>query len=209
MSDSKQTESQQTLFAGDTHASHSVPLGSEKARMMTAISGRRLLGLYENCNLPMEFSRMLLDTSAWASTRCYLTWKASATPQRRLLFRLVPSTPRTDEIGSGLLPTPAASEANDYNTNWQSLANVDKGGRVMRRIASMMLLPTPCANDNRDRGGPSNPSVQRREKIGKSIELSMHFDGPLNPQFVEGMMGYPVDWTNLGSQGLETPLSPK
>jgi hypothetical protein len=33
--------------------------------------------------------------------------------------------------------------------------------------------------------------------IGKSIELSMYWDGPLNPPFVEQMMGFPVDWTDL------------
>src|ERR1700722_9014612 len=33
-------------------------------------------------------------------------------------------------------------------------------------------LPTPNASDNRDRGNLSNPSVQRRLKIGKQISLS-------------------------------------
>src|SRR4029450_12556181 len=41
-----------------------------------------------------------------ASTTCYLTWKRSATPAGRLLFRLVPSTPRTGATGFGLWPTP-------------------------------------------------------------------------------------------------------
>lgn len=113
------------------------------------------------------------------------------------VYQLQPSAPVTAEIGSGsLLPTPTAGEINDYNTNWQSLANVDRGGRIMRRIATSML-PTPCAADHRDRGGPSNPAIQRRMNIGKSIELSMYWDGPLNPQFVEEMMGFPENWTDL------------
>jgi hypothetical protein len=45
--------------------------------------------------------------------------------------------------------------------------------------------------------------------IGKSIELSMYWDGPLNPQFVEEMMGFPVGWTDLDLKPSETPSSPK
>lgn len=33
--------------------------------------------------------------------------------------------------------------------------------------------PTPCAADNRDRGNFDSPAIQRRAKIGKSVELSM------------------------------------
>jgi hypothetical protein len=43
--------------------------------------------------------------------------------------------------------------------------------------------------------------------MGKSIELSMQFDGPLNPLFVEEMMGFPEDWTETDLKPLETPLS--
>jgi len=125
------------------------------------------------------------------------------------VYQLPPLALVTAEIGSGsLLPTPTAGEVNDYNTNWQSLANVDRGGRIMRRIATS-LLPTPCASDHRDRGGPSNPAIQRRMNIGKSIELSMYWDGPLNPQFVEEMMGFPVGWTDLDLKPSEMPSSPK
>ena len=73
------------------------------------------------------------------------------------------------------------------------------GGRIMRRIATKML-PTPCASDNRDRGGPKDKAIQRRLEIGKSIELSMMVDGPLNPLFVEQMMGFPSNWTALPFQ---------
>jgi hypothetical protein len=53
---------------------------------------------------------MFLDTSTWASTKCYLTWKVKATPSNHLLFQLAPSMPRTDETGFGLWPTPTANE---------------------------------------------------------------------------------------------------
>ena len=47
-----------------------------------------------------SLAKMLLESSRWNSTTCYLTWKARATPQSRLLFQLVPSTPphRRDRV---------------------------------------------------------------------------------------------------------------
>ena len=187
---------QLTLFQGDTPASLSLQPGSEKARQMTATSGQRCLIASKNTSHLGSLERMLLATSAWASTMCYLTWKVKATPAGHSLFQLAPSVPRTDATGSGLLPTPAASEHHDYNVNWKSLANLDKGGRIMRSIASA-FMPTPTASDNRDRGGPKNPAIRRRLEKGKQINLSMHWDGPLSPLFVEEMMGFPVNWTKI------------
>lgn len=59
------------------------------------------------------------------------------------------------------------------------------------------LLPTPLSSDNRKRGNISMPSVQRRIRIGKQVALSMLFDKNLCPTCVEGMMGFPVEWTKL------------
>ena len=61
--------------------------------------------------------------------------------------------------------------------------------------------PTPNASDHRDRGGPSTPAIQRRQAIGKQIELSMKVDGALNPNWVEWLMGWPVGWTDLKPSG--------
>ena len=66
-------------------------------------------------------------------------------------------------------PTPCASEGLDCGTNWASLAAVDKGGRIARRMAT--------------RGGPEtqqSPAAQ------------------LNPNWVEWLMGWPIGWTDLG-----------
>jgi hypothetical protein len=65
--------------------------------------------------------KMLLDTSLWASTRCYLTWKPKDTKQGALLFRLSPQTPTTAEIDAGLLHTPTAKAnqlAPSMNSGW-------------------------------------------------------------------------------------------
>ena len=62
------------------------------------------------------------------------------------------------------------------------------------------MWPTPQASDNRDRGNMSNPSVQRRVAIGKQISLSQSVhptSGKLNPTWVEWLMGWPPEWTDL------------
>jgi site-specific DNA-cytosine methylase len=92
----------------DTHANHSVSLGSEKAQKMTATSGRTSAKLLHPKDPLGAFSRMFMGTSHWDSTKCLLTWKPKATPQGRLLFQLAVSMPTTKETESGLLHTPTA-----------------------------------------------------------------------------------------------------
>lgn len=97
-----------TSSPGATRASHSHSPGSAWARKMTAISGRTLLRSLPISGPVGACLRTLLGTSLWGSTVCYLTWKKSATPAGRLLYRLVPSTPPTGATGFGSWPTPDA-----------------------------------------------------------------------------------------------------
>ena len=156
----------------DTRASLSAKPASAEARKMTATSGLRCLELSEHQGRLGYSLKMLLGTSRWASTKCLLTWKAKTTPRGRLLFRLVPSTPRTDATASSFWPTPNSS-------------------------------------DFRDRGNLSMPSIQRRKRLGKQLNLSMVVSkesGALNPEWVEWLMGFPAGWTNLTSGELQPEL---
>lgn len=78
---------------------------------MTATSGRKCIALSESAGPLGLLEKMLLGSSSWASTMRFLTWKASTTPAGHLLFRLVPSRPRTNGCGSGLWATPQAAQA--------------------------------------------------------------------------------------------------
>ncbi len=101
---------QLTLSLEDTLVSLSVSPGSDQARMMTATSGQKYSALLDQSNPVGYCSKMLLDTSRWVSTTCFLTWTPSATPRNRSLFRLAPSIQSTEEIESGLWPTPTAND---------------------------------------------------------------------------------------------------
>ena len=105
-------ESQPTLFAEGSHASPFPSPGSDEARRMTAISGRKWRGSYPKSGPVGCLLRTLLESTDWRSTEFFLTWKGSATKQRRRSkFRLAPSMPRTSECGSGSWATPVSQPA--------------------------------------------------------------------------------------------------
>jgi hypothetical protein len=76
------------------------------------------------------------------------------------------------------------------------------------------MLPTPTARDHKDLG--YNPITCKREIKQQSIPTTVLKNnkpgGKLNPNFVEFLMGYPMNWTKIEpteSKHLETPLSHK
>jgi len=171
--------------------SHSQSPGSAWARKMTATYGQRFADWYLKSNPADACLKMLLATSTWASTTCYLTWKKSATPQGRLLFRLSPSTPRTAGIGSGLWGTPTSRDHKDGS----SVANVPENGLLGRQAVNRSMLPTPRAeyDSGRHRG--------QTDTLHSAVKAE--HNGKLNSAWVSRMMGYPDDWLTL--DGEETP----
>ena len=153
----------------DTHVSPSLSPGSVWARKMTGISGRSLRRWLPNSDLAGVFSRMSTDTSRWGSTRCYLTWKRSATPAGRSLFRLVPSAPPTGGIGSGFWRMPEA----------------------------MDIVPTPTAI-NRPHDGQRQTwrRLARKGQVTKE-EAQAAINGKLSAAWVSRLMGYPDSWLDL------------
>lgn len=130
-------------YQEDFLASHSLQPGSAEASTMTATSGRKCCELYRKSGPLGSLVRTLLESSAWRSTRCYLTWKASATPAKRLLFRLVPSTPRTEGIGRRYWPTPTARDSKGAN----SMEHLATGNHIAQLANAVKLFPTPTRFD--------------------------------------------------------------
>ena len=144
--------SQLTLFAEDSHASPFPQPGSEEARKTTVISGQRcyeLSGLSDRIGL---LAKTLLESSAWHSMMCFLTWRTKATPANRLLFQLVPSMRRTGETESGLLPTPDSSQrgtrAEDLVVNSSTVERRNSGQkRGIDLQTAIKMLPTPTTQE--------------------------------------------------------------
>jgi hypothetical protein len=111
-------------------------------------------------------------------------------------------------------PTPLSRDHKDLavNPTWKESLQTNLPREVNKEENKMW--PTPNASDNRDRGNLSDPSVQRRIKIGKQVGLTTAVKehkggGTLNPTWVEWLMGYPSGWTDLNvSETVSSPTSP-
>jgi len=204
--------------------------GSDSARQMTVRSGLKCCELLGKPSPLGSLVKTLLESSQWNSTISFLTWKTSATPRGRLLFRLVPSMPDTEgtEFGSSqdaMWRTPQASEAgarvetlytkdgNPARPGERAYRKQPDGRMVLQSVTigqQVKMWPTPTANDDRDRGSAASGAVKRRIEKGKQVMLSQSVstvNGSLNPNWVEWLMGYPIGHTACA--GWVTPSSRK
>ena len=110
-------------------------------------------------------------------------------------------------------PTPTSSDWMSPKQNGIELTNnrfvrtsLTTGTKFGAKLSDAVNLemkknwPTPQVVDYKDRGNLSNPSIQRRMKIGKQVNLQMcvsQTSGQLNPMWVEWLMGWPQGWTEL------------
>jgi hypothetical protein len=103
--------------------------------------------------------------------------------------------------------TPAAANGSQGPKSKAHYEKCLKTGESMITLVDQVrhtpkLWPTPQASDNRDRGCMEDPSIKRRQKIGKQIGLSTavketRSSGSLNPNWVEWLMGYEIGYTDL------------
>jgi len=155
-------------------ASRSATQVSASDRKMTATSGRTSCKLLHKNDRLSAFSKTFMVTSAWASTKCFLTWKVKGTPAGRLLFQLAVSMRPTEEIGSGLLPTPVAYDAKPGgpNNHYKGLGHQAKhGGKLWtdnetQKIGQPKMWPTPrsctamSAPNIQNRANDKNPNLE-------------------------------------------------
>lgn len=214
---------QLTLFQADFPASRLVLPGSEEARKMTVTSGQKCCELYKRSDPLGLLVRMLLGSSIWHSTRCFLTWKASATPSRRLLFRLAPSMHRIGETAVRLLPTVTAQDFKHRGPNskqqglpehvrmWPtpkaacshgpSNAPNRQGAPDLQTVVSM--FPTPTTGAGLCGGTGNYQQLMKLKEAGVITEeerrsMSQGNGGQLNPDWVEWLMAFPPGWTDIG-----------
>lgn len=223
---SEQDYEQLTLSAEVFPANHSVLPGSEEAKMMTVTSGLKCSALLSNSTPVGLLGKMLLESSIWRSTKCYLTWKVQATPRSRLLFRLAPSMPTTDETGPQLwLGTQTAGTGTkgrsaawrkgktpnlqEFVQMWPTPKATLRGDCPSERrrhspdLASMVkLLPTPTTPRPHDTENTAGKYIASQNQKDLTYAVAQE-GGQLNPTWVEWLMGFPTGWTDLNA--LETP----
>ena len=205
----------------DTHANRSVQRERERAQKMTATSGRTSSKLLHPKDPLGAFSKTFMGTSHWDSTRCSLTWNTKATPQGRLLFQLAASTLPIKETESGLLPTPTTQDnpqmkgnpehpkrgttLGGYARMFPTPAAADSkgttgGGQNSSLRTHVRMFPTPRASEYKDCGpvgSKSHTHMKDRKYLCATVKEEDKPTGMLNPTWVEWLMGYPKEWTEL------------
>ncbi len=158
--------------------------------MITATSGQKCARLLRKSGQIGCLAKTLLESSAWHSTLCFLTWKVSVTPAKRLLFRLVPSAPRTGGIGSGLWPTIRASDSDHGGPNQRdSAGNYSLPGAVVHAG----MWPTPNARDYKGQPGLA---------FSRQASLPRTAGGRLNVAWVCQLQALPTWWLDTESSPL-------
>ena len=214
----------------DFLASHSAWPGSDGARAMTARSGRRCCGLLRRSDPVGCLLRTCLESSAWNSTVCFLTWKESATPQGRLLFRLARSMPGTEETECGLWATATAGDAKGRAYQYDG-KDKERRTRTLTLVGQVRLWPTPNVPNGGRTMTPADIQAKGKTAKGKrqvglenlaklfptpdahcwkggaDNQRARQLNGQLNPEWVEWLMGYPAGWTALDASA--TPSSRK
>lgn len=187
-------------------------------------SGQSSSGLYASANLQHSLVNKLQQRLPTAGPIPFSQdWKVKATPQGRLYSQLVVSALPKSGTGSTSSPTcwPTVSTQDNIQVCGQAQASSRrKAGTTLGGAVRMVAYPwpTPAAMDNRQRGTWTDPVIQRRVSIGKSVELSMlvgSIANPpiakmtdtdlrprLNPGFCLWLMGYPVIWLIAGIRTL-------
>ena len=142
------------------------------------------------------------DTCSWKTVQLSLlgdselssvTWPRSGMTADGQCWELPTLERHISEIGSGFWPTPVASDTTMRSKPYA------QGGTPLSLAANMWA--TPVARDFR------HPGRSRLERTGSKAgdPLPQQVGGPLNPTWVEWLMGWPLGWTDL--KPLETDKS--
>ena len=147
--------------------------GSGEARTMTAISGQKCSESYKRQGQLGSLVRMLLASSAWHSTKCFLIWKRVDMKLSRSLFQLAVSMPRIEETEFGLLrgggamwPTPRTPSGGPDNSAKRLRPSGHRGttnllGSVLANANSERIFPAKIPRDNEKDEKKSNDKFAR------------------------------------------------
>ena len=172
-------------------------------RLGLVLSSRKTL----RTSVPVDLAPSSKDLAAWGMTSDGACWELGtsvrltngiesgsllATPTAKA-NQLAPSMQKWQGCRNWLLPTPTA------NQTWKSNqgGRAGKVGKIRQTLSGMAesgMWPTPAAHNAKDCGSPSQ---------GKRHTPSLPYmvGGPLNPNWVEWLMGWPIGWTDLEPLG--------
>jgi hypothetical protein len=169
---SKDQTTQPTLFQEDSPVNHSALQENEKERMMTAISGMKLLESLPKQNqnglLEKMLKELLTSPMVQSCNRYNKTWKKRVSKSNVLLFQLQVSVLGIKEKESGLsdamFQTPTTQDARIGPNNIGGNKHRMKRGSIA--LADQILFQTPTATEIPMR---SKEAMEKRKKYRESI----------------------------------------
>ncbi len=171
-------------------------------------------------SLPEPFARRHRSSWSWktsgayavaGSTKSSRTWPKQGSMRNGQVFERPMSVPRTVAKGCSSWPTPTATACGALR-NSSGSAQARRSAGLSRLIGDGSWWPTPCASDARDSArhtvradAPSHRGTSLTDKMrqwGTRRVRKTGQRGPsgrgkavLNPEFVEALLGLPVDFT--------------
>jgi hypothetical protein len=95
-----------------------------------------------------------------------------------------------------LFPTPRAADADKGTRSLEGSRKEAERGHGIDLPSYVQIVPTPTANDAKNNNSPS----QWTENGRHSDQLNVVAGGSLNPEWVEWLMGFPIGWTDIGTE---------
>lgn len=128
-------------------------------------------------------------------------WSQSGMIVNGVLFQLNNLELPISEKGSSLLPTPTASDPDKHGTGGLTRKLTYPAGqrRFSKGDHRNKTYPTPCAHLHTETGCQAEWKRNTPTLITHFIEPDQPIGKRprLRPQFVEYIMGFPIDWTDL------------
>ena len=203
-----QTELELMSLREDSHVKTSQLLADKQALMASAVdcgqSAPVCLGTFDPDMPSLKTSQTcLLETGEIGLSEFYGTFPRSGTMQNGTVYQL-PNLARTiTEIGSGLWRTPAASNGSQGAKSKELYEKCKKTGQSSINLVDEVrhtpdYWPTPTANE--DAAGTPNGKMQAMLGNHPSLRGTTSEEwgrGTLNPTWVEWLMGFPLEHTDL------------
>lgn len=211
------------LQAGSPARTSAMQDGEKELKEPNPVCGQNSIGsfaFYDRNTCSWRTWQLCLDgeLEEWSAT-----WPNAGMTRNGIAFPVPPSVPFISGIGSFFWPTPTVN--GDNNRKGASAKSGDGLATAVRR----QMVPTPRASPNENRQTKPSPSQlagkhgmnlatwvnmyttpsaddtgHRKKRYSQGGEaLSFQVGGPLNPPWVEWLMGFPVGWTDLDVS--ETP----
>lgn len=163
-----------------------------KARVLTAnvaASGRKWPGL---------LARYDHDSRSWKTAQPSLlgdsdefseTWPRSGMTRTGMCYLRPTSARPICASASGLWPTPVADDTGSRSKKYA------QGGTPLS--LAVKLWPTPTAGNHKSGGYLAEWGGSRARETMATLVPGDQLFGPLNPEWVEWLMGWPTGWTDL------------